>query len=64
LALLLGLLLGRVDASRLRRSAGVSVIGIVLLAAIAAAIFFWPIWTDQLIPETDWQQRMWLDRWI
>jgi len=28
------------------------------------ALFFWPIWTDQLIPHSEWEQRMWLDRWI
>ncbi len=64
LALVLGAVLGPAHASRLKRAAGAAVIGALLVAIIASAVFFWPIWTDQLIPETEWQQRMWLDRWV
>ena len=64
LALVLGKVLGRADAPRLRRAVGAGVVGAVLVGVIAAAMFFWPIWTDELIPQTDWQQRMWLNRWV
>ena len=26
--------------------------------------WFWPIWTDQLITNQEWVQRMWFRRWI
>lgn len=26
--------------------------------------WFWPIWTDQLMPYEDWRARMWFDSWI
>ncbi len=64
LALVLGQALGRADAPRRRRVLGSVVVGAVLLAVIATTAFFWPIWTDQLITHTEWERRMWLDRWI
>ena len=64
LALVLGWALGPADASRRRRAAGAAVVGTVLVAVIAATAFFWPIWTDQLITQSQWEQRMWFDRWI
>jgi len=64
LGLVLGRVLGPADASRMRRSAGAAAVGAVVVAVIAATAFFWPIWTDQLIPQSEWEQRMWLDRWI
>ncbi len=64
LALVLGQVLGRADAPRRRRLVGSAVVGVVLLAVIASTAFFWPIWTDQLITHAEWEERMWLDRWI
>lgn len=35
-----------------------------LLLAIAISVFFWPIWTAELIPQEDWQLRIWIDSWL
>ena len=63
-ALVLGKALGPIEASVRRRRWAAAGIGLVLLAVVACCAFFWPIWTDQLITNDDWQRRMWLDRWI
>ncbi|WP_246836258.1 dolichyl-phosphate-mannose--protein mannosyltransferase [Nesterenkonia sp. NBAIMH1] len=34
------------------------------LLSIAVSIFFWPVWTAELIPYDEWQWRMWIDSWI
>jgi len=31
---------------------------------VACFAFLWPIWTDELLTNDEWQRRMWLDRWI
>ena len=64
LAMVLGLLLGPADAGRWRRGWGAAVVGLAMVAVVACFAFFWPIWTDQLITNSEWQQRMWLDRWV
>ena len=64
LALVLGRTLGPADASRWRRSWGAVSVGLVLVAVIACFAYFWPIWTDELITNQQWQGRMWLDRWV
>lgn len=35
-----------------------------VLLAIAVSVFFWPVWTAELIPYDQWQLRMWLQSWI
>ncbi|MGO1192792.1 MAG: dolichyl-phosphate-mannose--protein mannosyltransferase [Nesterenkonia sp.] len=35
-----------------------------VLLAVAVSVFFWPVWTAQLIPYDQWQLRMWLQSWI
>ncbi len=35
-----------------------------LLLAVAASVFFHPIWTGELIPTEQWRLRMWLRSWI
>ena len=37
---------------------------VVLVLAMLAFAWFWPIWTDQLITNAEWVQRMWFKRWI
>ncbi len=64
LALVLGRTLGPADASRWRRGWGAASVGVVLVAVIACFAYFWPIWTDELITNQQWQGRMWLDRWV
>jgi dolichyl-phosphate-mannose--protein O-mannosyl transferase len=62
--LLLGELLGRANASPLRRSLGTAAAGSVVVLTVLAFAWFWPIWTDQLITRSQWLQRMWFQRWI
>ncbi|UNX55535.1 phospholipid carrier-dependent glycosyltransferase [Georgenia sp. TF02-10] len=39
-------------------------LGAVVLAALAAAAFFWPVWTGETISYDAWRWRMWLPSWI
>jgi dolichyl-phosphate-mannose-protein mannosyltransferase len=36
----------------------------VLVATLLAFAWFWPIWTDQLVTNREWLERMWFKRWI
>jgi dolichyl-phosphate-mannose--protein O-mannosyl transferase len=62
--MLLGEVLGRADASATRRAVGAAAAGCVLVLAITAFAWFWPVWTDQLLTQREWVQRMWFRRWI
>ncbi len=62
--LLLGEMLGRADATRARRAVGAAAAGSVVVLATLAFAWFWPIWTDQLLTNSEWVQRMWFRRWI
>jgi dolichyl-phosphate-mannose--protein O-mannosyl transferase len=42
----------------------IALIGIYLLAVIAAAWWFYPIWTGEVIPYDQWKLRMWMPTWI
>ena len=35
-----------------------------VLLAVAVSVFFWPVWTAELIPYDQWQLRMWLQSWV
>ncbi|MFL6089700.1 MAG: dolichyl-phosphate-mannose--protein mannosyltransferase [Aeromicrobium sp.] len=39
-------------------------VGLLVTLTIAAAVYFWPIWTHQLIPWNAWNSRMWLRTWV
>jgi dolichyl-phosphate-mannose--protein O-mannosyl transferase len=62
--MLLGEILGRRDASAMRRAAGAAVAGSVVVLTMLAFAWFWPIWTDQLVTNREWLERMWFRRWI
>jgi dolichyl-phosphate-mannose--protein O-mannosyl transferase len=62
--LLLGEILGRRDATPSRRTIGAAAAGSVLVLTLLAFAWFWPIWTDQLVTNREWLQRMWFRRWI
>lgn len=50
-------------AARVKRR-GYVVLATVCLAAIAIAVFFYPVWTAVTIPREAWELRMWLHSWI
>ncbi|GAB3257947.1 phospholipid carrier-dependent glycosyltransferase [Arthrobacter pigmenti] len=60
----LGLILGKDTAPSWRRQGGIIIVGAFLVAAVAAAAFFLPIWTAQTIPHEAWELRMWMPSWI
>ncbi len=64
LVLCLGALLGPSTQPSPRRTGAAVVGGVFVLAVVIAFVFFWPIWTDQLITHSEWMQRMWLKDWI
>ena len=64
LALSLGTVLGPRDASAGRRSLGIVLVTGALLAVVAAAWWFLPVWTGELIDYEQWRQRMWFDSWV
>lgn len=35
-----------------------------VLLAVAVSVFFWPVWTAELVPYEQWRWRMWLQSWI
>ncbi|KRF01468.1 glycosyl transferase [Nocardioides sp. Soil777] len=64
LALALGSIVGRSDVPSPRRTAGVVVAGSYVVLVLLAFAWFWPIWTDQLITNSEWLDRVWFTRWI
>lgn len=60
----LGLILGRPEHSARRRRLCASIVGGYLILVVAVFVFFWPIWTAQVIPRSQWSWRMWLQSWI
>lgn len=53
-------------ASRLSRWRwwGPVTLGVYVAVALACFAFFFPIWTDMLLSNDEWRQRMWFQRWI
>ena len=64
IVLVMGELIGRADATPSRRAVGTTAAGAVLVLVMLAFAWFWPIWTDQLITNKEWLERMWFKRWI
>jgi dolichyl-phosphate-mannose--protein O-mannosyl transferase len=65
LVYVLGLIIGpaRPGDERGRRGALWGV-GIFVVLVVAVGMFFYPVWTAQTIPYTQWHIRMWLPSWI
>jgi dolichyl-phosphate-mannose-protein mannosyltransferase len=64
LAMTLGSILGPADATARRRTVGASAVGSIVLLAVAASWFFYPVWTAQVLPYDVWHLRMWFDTWV
>lgn len=62
--MLLGEILGRSDASAQRRRIGAFAAGAVVVAVIANFAWFYPVYTDGLLTQSEWVQRIWFRRWI
>jgi dolichyl-phosphate-mannose-protein mannosyltransferase len=60
----LGLVLGPADADRSRRLWGAVGAGTVVVAAVACLVFFYPVWTADLLTRDQWQLRMWWPSWV
>ncbi|MGL5858134.1 MAG: dolichyl-phosphate-mannose--protein mannosyltransferase [Angustibacter sp.] len=59
-----GMVLGRSDATPRRRAIGASVAGSYVVGCVVMFFFFWPIYTAQVIPYSQWADRMWFPSWI
>lgn len=64
LTLSIGSVLGGPADTTDRRGNGAITVVVFLLAALAASWWFYPIWTGQVIPNGQWQMRMWLPTWV
>jgi dolichyl-phosphate-mannose-protein mannosyltransferase len=64
LAMTLGTILGPSGATARRRTIGATVVGSLVLLALAASWFFYPVWSGEVIPYTAWQIRMWFPTWV
>lgn len=62
--LLLGEMLGRRDALPTRRAVGAIAAGTVVLAVVVNFGWFWPIYTDGLLTQSEWLRRIWFRSWI
>ena len=63
LAYMVGLVLGPPGADRDRRLAGALFAGSILTLIVMVSAFFWPLWSAQLIDQSQWHWRMWLPSW-
>ena len=62
--LLLGEMIGPSTAPPRRRQVGTIAAGVVVVLVMVNFAWFWPIYTDGLITNAEWQQRIWFKRWI
>ncbi|MCH1865344.1 dolichyl-phosphate-mannose--protein mannosyltransferase [Nocardioides sp. CFH 31398] len=64
LTMVMGALIGPGRGSSPRRTAGVVVAGSFVLLVLVNFAWFWPIWTDGLLTNSEWLDRIWFSRWI
>jgi dolichyl-phosphate-mannose--protein O-mannosyl transferase len=62
--LLLGEMLGRAPSYSLRRRVGALAAGTVVVLVVLNFAWFWPIYTDGLLTQSEWLDRIWFKRWI
>jgi dolichyl-phosphate-mannose--protein O-mannosyl transferase len=62
--LVLGKVIGRADASPRRRLVGVLFAGAFVFLVAANFAYFYPILSDGLLSNREWNDRMWLTHWI
>lgn len=59
-----GLVLGRADAPPRRATWGRALVAGYVVLVVAVFLFFWPLYTAQVIPFEQWQWRMWFRSWV
>ena len=64
LAMSLGPMLGPARRGTAAAGVGAPPAGSVLLLAVAAGWFFYPVWTGEVIPYDAWHMRMWFPTWV
>jgi len=64
LTLTIGKLIGGSRAPSPRRTAGIVAGGAFVVLTVLNFAWFWPIFTDQLLTHSEWQSRIWFQRWI
>jgi len=62
--LVLGKMLGKKRASYERRLIGSVAVGLFVLAVALNFVYFYPIWTNGLLSNAAWNDRMWLTNWL
>ena len=60
----MGHLIGTSDVPTPRRTFGVVVAGSYTVLALVAFAWFWPVWTDVLLTKSEWDARIWFQRWV
>ncbi|MFT4010406.1 MAG: phospholipid carrier-dependent glycosyltransferase [Nocardioidaceae bacterium] len=64
ITLALGRVLGPATATASRRSWGAATVGAYVALVVLCFAWFWPVYTDGLLTNHEWQQRIWFSRWI
>ncbi|WP_405013504.1 dolichyl-phosphate-mannose--protein mannosyltransferase [Kitasatospora sp. NBC_01539] len=64
LAQMLGALVGPPGCTAKRRAWGAGTAGLIVFAVVGCFAFFLPLYTAEVIPMSDWQDRMWFTSWI
>jgi dolichyl-phosphate-mannose--protein O-mannosyl transferase len=62
--MLVGALVGARTASPERRLVGSAAAGVLVLLILWNFLYFYPLYTGQVIPMDDWRARMWFTSWI
>jgi dolichyl-phosphate-mannose-protein mannosyltransferase len=63
LVFVIGLILGKRTDLVWRRRRGIRIVGIYLGLVVLVSIFFYPLWTGQIIPFWYWQLHIWIPSW-
>jgi dolichyl-phosphate-mannose-protein mannosyltransferase len=59
----LGLALGPASAPRERRLIGATIVGLYLTVILVTFVYFYPVYTGELLTWQHWYDRMWFDSW-
>ena len=60
----LGVVLGSASAPKERRLIGSTIVGLYLTVILVTFVYFYPVYTGELLTWRHWYDRMWFDSWI